>query len=383
MNIDRIEPTDWYVGINSVPSVQLMVYGNGIGSAEVTTQYPGVTIDSVVRVDSPNYLLVYVDTRNAQPGTMELLFKQGRSKKTVKYQLTASLMATVSPEIADEQYIEWIFPENEILMIQETNDNTLDIAALHKGRVAITARTTDGSNLSATCMVTVLDAGGEDAFYMSDMSALHGDTITIPVAMSSTEPIFAFQTDIYLPDGLFIVTNDGGDYMVTPSSRMTSDHVLMTSNTGDGGVRVMCYSPNEQTFDGMKSPSSRWVPAIRATSKLLPRLPNPPVGLSPTWARHICRASARWIFIDPWGNVTPCNGSSEEWRIGNIKEDSLENILNSDKAREAMKKVRNCKRNCTFIVTERHDMVRRPWVPIKWILKNKWRIRKGLDLCWE
>lgn len=163
---------------------------------------------------------------------------------------TASLMATVSPEIADEQYIEWIFPENEILMIQETNDNTLDIAALHKGRVAITARTTDGSNLSVTCMVTVLDAGGEDAFYMSDMSALHGDTITIPVAMSSTEPIFAFQTDIYLPDGLFIVTNDGGDYMVTPSGRMTSDHVLMTSDTGDGGVRVMCYSPNEQTFDG-------------------------------------------------------------------------------------------------------------------------------------
>ena len=99
--------------------------------------------------------------------------------------------------------------------------------------------------------------------------------------------------------------------------------------------------------------------------------------------RPPCGALSDFFFIYPWGNVTPCNGSSEEWRIGNIKEDSLENILNSDKAREAMKKVRNCKRNCTFIVTERHDMVRRPWVPIKWILKNKWRIRKGLDLCWE
>lgn len=99
--------------------------------------------------------------------------------------------------------------------------------------------------------------------------------------------------------------------------------------------------------------------------------------------RPPCGALSDFFFIDPWGNVTPCNGSSEEWKIGNIKEDSLENILNSDKAREAMKKVRNCKRNCTFIVTERHDMVRRPWVPIKWILKNKWRIRKGLELCWE
>ena len=99
--------------------------------------------------------------------------------------------------------------------------------------------------------------------------------------------------------------------------------------------------------------------------------------------RPPCGALKDFFFIDPWGNVTPCNGSCEEWKLGNIKEDSFENIMNSDKAREMMEKVRDCKRNCTFIVTERHDMVRRPWVPILWILKNKWRIRKGQDLCWE
>ncbi len=99
--------------------------------------------------------------------------------------------------------------------------------------------------------------------------------------------------------------------------------------------------------------------------------------------RPPCGALTDFFFIDPWGNVTPCNGSSEEWKLGNIKDDTLENILSSGKAREAMEKVHNCKRNCTFIVTERHDMVRRPWVPIMWILKNKWRIRKGQDICWD
>ena len=99
--------------------------------------------------------------------------------------------------------------------------------------------------------------------------------------------------------------------------------------------------------------------------------------------RPPCGALSDFFFIDPWGNVTPCNGSGEEWIIGNIKEDSFENIMASDKAREAMEKVRNCKRNCTFIVTERHDMVRRPWIPIMWVLKNKWRIRKGQDLSWD
>ena len=99
--------------------------------------------------------------------------------------------------------------------------------------------------------------------------------------------------------------------------------------------------------------------------------------------RPACGALTDFFFIDPWGNVSPCNGSQEEWVIGNIKEDSFENIMKSDKAKEALEKVKNCKRNCAFIVTERHDMVRRPWIPIKWVLKNKWRIWKGKDLCWD
>ena len=68
IKVDRIEPTDWYVGLDkAVPSVQLMVYGQGIRDAEVTTDYAGVSIDSLVRLDSPNYLLVYLSTRGAQP----------------------------------------------------------------------------------------------------------------------------------------------------------------------------------------------------------------------------------------------------------------------------------------------------------------------------
>ena len=89
VKVDRIEPTDWYVGLNAVPSVQLMVYGQGIRDAEVTIDYPGVRLDSVVRLDSPNYLLLYVDTRQAHPGVMELKFKQGKQKKAVKYALKA------------------------------------------------------------------------------------------------------------------------------------------------------------------------------------------------------------------------------------------------------------------------------------------------------
>lgn len=85
VKIDKIDPTDWYVGMKK-PQLQLMVYGKGIAAVkEVTTDYPGVRIDSVVRLDSPNYLLVYMNLQGAQPGTMTLKF----DKQKVDYPLKA------------------------------------------------------------------------------------------------------------------------------------------------------------------------------------------------------------------------------------------------------------------------------------------------------
>ena len=94
--IDRIEPTDWYVGMKN-PTLQLMVYGKGIRDVNsVTTDYPGVTIDSLVRLDSPNYLLIYMNVKDAQPGTMTLTFKSQTSKfkvQTSKFTLKAREMS--------------------------------------------------------------------------------------------------------------------------------------------------------------------------------------------------------------------------------------------------------------------------------------------------
>ena len=92
VKIDRVEPTDWYVGMKD-PSLQLMVYGEGIREAQVSTDYPGARVDSLVRLDSPNYLLVYLDLSGAQPGEMKLRFTLGKSKKDVSYRLKARAMA--------------------------------------------------------------------------------------------------------------------------------------------------------------------------------------------------------------------------------------------------------------------------------------------------
>ena len=93
VTVDRVDPTDWYVGMKN-PSLQLMVYGKNIASVkDVTTDYPGVVIDSIVRLESPNYLLVYLNLRDAQPGTMTLKLTANSQKPKAKgQQLTVNYL---------------------------------------------------------------------------------------------------------------------------------------------------------------------------------------------------------------------------------------------------------------------------------------------------
>jgi hypothetical protein len=68
------------------PQVQLMVNGNDIRDAVPSIDYPGVAIDSVVRLDSPNYQIIYLYIApSAKPGTMNISFKNGKKTSKVAY----------------------------------------------------------------------------------------------------------------------------------------------------------------------------------------------------------------------------------------------------------------------------------------------------------
>lgn len=88
--VDKIDPPHWWTGMNS-SSLQLQVHGRNVRAADFSVNYPGVTVDSVVRLDgSPDWQYVYLNIApDTKPGTMALQWKEG--KKTVKrqYQLRA------------------------------------------------------------------------------------------------------------------------------------------------------------------------------------------------------------------------------------------------------------------------------------------------------
>ena len=83
----RIDPPFWWAGMKNA-SVQLLVNAPQIRDAEPSLSYPGISIDSVVRLDSPNYQIIYLNvSRATAPGKMDIVFKTGKKSMTVKYEL--------------------------------------------------------------------------------------------------------------------------------------------------------------------------------------------------------------------------------------------------------------------------------------------------------
>ena len=162
---------------------------------------------------------------------------------------TLQLTATVLPEEATDKTVTWTSCDEAVATV----DSTGLVTAIAPGETTITATTNDGSDLSASCVVTVTSPVipvGENVLQMADTTVMHGDIISLPVAMINEGTIMAFQTDIFLPEGFTIVTDEDDEYVITSSERLTSDHIIMSDNANNGAVRVICYTPNSQAISG-------------------------------------------------------------------------------------------------------------------------------------
>jgi len=92
-----------------------------------------------------------------------------------------------------------------------------------------------------------------------------------------------------------------------------------------------------------------------------------------------CEAGTNLFFLDPFGELRPCNGMEET--MGNIKNNNFEEIWNSKKAQEVRQKVKSCNKNCWMIGSVSPAMKKYIWIPTKWIIKNKIRLFLGKEIC--
>lgn len=100
-----------------------------------------------------------------------------------------------------------------------------------------------------------------------------------------------------------------------------------------------------------------------------------------------CEAGSLNFFIDPFGEVFPCNGLEEKfWKesMGNIHAvKSFDEIWTSDQAELVRAKVRDCPKNCWMVGTASPVMHKYIMHPIKWVLKNKLRVLRHDLPCYD
>lgn len=99
------------------------------------------------------------------------------------------------------------------------------------------------------CLAVTMAVVGRDRMYINDFSIKVGETKKVDLILQNDTVYCAFQTDLYLPQGL-TVEPDGDDWVVDLTSRKNRNHVLSTNIQQDGALRIFVTSQAVQPFRG-------------------------------------------------------------------------------------------------------------------------------------
>jgi radical SAM protein with 4Fe4S-binding SPASM domain len=93
-----------------------------------------------------------------------------------------------------------------------------------------------------------------------------------------------------------------------------------------------------------------------------------------------CTAGSSFFFLDPFGDVRPCNGMDERaWleSMGNLRESSFADIWASERAEAVRGLVANCQNNCWMIGSASPAMKEHLWPVTRWVFQNRLRTLLG------
>ena len=84
-----------------------------------------------------------------------------------------------------------------------------------------------------------------------------------------------------------------------------------------------------------------------------------------------CDMAFDTFFIDPYGDVMPCNGTKEKEVMGNLNNQTWDELWNSEQAEKVRNKVRHCDRQCWMIGSVSPAMHKYIWKPAWWVIRHK------------
>lgn len=86
-----------------------------------------------------------------------------------------------------------------------------------------------------------------------------------------------------------------------------------------------------------------------------------------------CDMAFDTFFIDPYGDIMPCNGTKDKEIMGNLNKQSWDDLWDSDQAKRVRNTVRQCDRQCWMIGSVSPAMHKYIWKPVWWIILHKFK----------
>jgi len=93
-----------------------------------------------------------------------------------------------------------------------------------------------------------------------------------------------------------------------------------------------------------------------------------------------CGGGNDFFFVDPYGDILPCNGMAEKMPLGSLQTNSFDEIWQSSQAKKVRNVVMNCDRGCWMVGSAVPAMKKNILEPVKWVFNNKVRLMLGKEI---
>ena len=211
------------------------VKDNGDGTATITAINPGVVIITATTADGSNLsasceitITKLAESITLDKTTAEMLVDEEET-----------LTATVLPENSSNKAVTWASSDETLATVQDNGDGTATITAVNPGVVTITATTADGSNLSASCEITITKLAESITLDKTTATAFEGEIIEITATIlpdNTSDKTVAWT----ISDESVATLKDNGDGSATISVIKVGITTVTASTTDGSNLSATC-----------------------------------------------------------------------------------------------------------------------------------------------
>ena len=159
-----------------------------------------------------------------------------------------TLTPTFTPSGVINKTLTWSSSNTSVATVDQNGKVTAKAA----GTATITATATDGSGVSASCLVTVLP--DYSLTITPDVAHVRGTeqrTYELAINMSNRQAISGLQFNMKLPTGVSLATDSYGDYDIwLDNDRKARNHTWGVEPRANNSYFVLISSPTNRTFSG-------------------------------------------------------------------------------------------------------------------------------------